>query len=277
MEKRILITNIQRFCLHDGPGIRTTVFLKGCSLCCPWCSNPENIACYPQKYSKDGVDGVYGKWYNPDELFNEIIRDKAFFVGNNNWSITEAVEIETLPGGVTFSGGECLLQMQQMIPLLKQLKASGIHTAVETCLFAPKEKLAIALEFIDFFFVDMKILNEEECKKVENGSIDLYLHNLEILFRWKDKDGVGKPVVIRIPVIGNYTDSIDNRKAVKELIKKYDKKVLKIELIKEHNLGESKYKALNKKMTYHGVSDGLMGDYIKELEPLGITIEMCSI
>lgn len=69
--KKILLTNIQRFSLYDGPGIRTTIFLKGCSLRCPWCSNPENLISVPQNYIKDGISGIYGKYYSQDELVSE--------------------------------------------------------------------------------------------------------------------------------------------------------------------------------------------------------------
>lgn len=83
----MIITNIQKFSLHDGPGIRTTVFMKGCSLCCPWCSNPENLKSFIEYYIKDGKRGIYGKEYTVEEVFNEVIKDKPFY-GDN--------------GGVTF-------------------------------------------------------------------------------------------------------------------------------------------------------------------------------
>ena len=72
----MIITNIQKFSLHDGPGIRTTVFMKGCSLCCPWCSNPENLKSFIEYYIKDGKRGIYGKEYTVEEVFNEVIKDK---------------------------------------------------------------------------------------------------------------------------------------------------------------------------------------------------------
>ena len=148
----ILLTNIQRFSLHDGPGIRTTVFLKGCSLRCPWCSNPENLNPNPEKYVNNGLSGVYGREYNTDELYIEVVKDLAFYDGD--WS---SLELEEMPGGVTFSGGECLLQMDRLEPLLERLKAEKIHTAVETCLFAPAYQLSIAIKYIDLFYVDIKI------------------------------------------------------------------------------------------------------------------------
>lgn len=277
----ILITNIQRFSLHDGPGIRTTVFLKGCSLRCPWCNNPENLTPRPQNYIKDGLAGTYGKYYTQDELAAECLKDKNFYEGKINtpdlWPITTAEQIEQLPGGVTFSGGEALLQVSELVPVCEVLHAVGVHIAVETCLFVPCENLESALEHIDFFYVDMKILNAARCREVEHGKLDIYLSNLDKLMSWTDETDKYKPVVIRIPVIGYYTDGDENRRAVRELISKYQKTILKIELIKEHNLGGSKYHSLNMKMDFHGVEDGIMEQYKDELSDLNIPIEICKI
>ena len=154
---------------------------------------------------------------------------------------------------------------------------SGVHITVETCLFIPAKKLQTALELVDLFYVDVKIVDAERCKALEKGNLDCYLSNLDTLFEWRDKKGRNKPVVIRIPVIGSYTDTPDNRNAVKMLLKKYKNSILKIELIKEHNLGESKYKSLGMLPDYHGVEDGLMELYKAELETLGILTEICCI
>lgn len=249
-------TNIQRFSLHDGPGIRTTVFLKGCSLRCPWCSNPENINYKIEKYIKDGKAGVYGRDYTCDEIFEEVMKDKAFYDKD---------------GGVTFSGGESLLQSYEMIPLLTRFKKEGITTAVETCLFVPTENLLSVIHLIDFLYVDMKIMDADSCKEVEKGDLSLYLNNLDELLKWKK-------ITLRIPVIGGYTDGCKNRKKVIEEIKKREFGIMKIELIKEHNLAESKYKSLGMEMSYQGVSDELMNQYKREIEEsVSIPVEVCSI
>lgn len=278
---KILLTNIQRFSLHDGPGIRTTVFLKGCSLRCPWCSNPENLTSSPQPYIKDGIEGTYGRYYEPEELTRECLKDKAFYEGKLNdpelWSISSASDIEKLSGGVTFSGGEALLQADALVPVITALHDSGIHVAVETCLFIPPTNLNLALEMVDFFYVDVKILDPARCSSVEHGNLDLYLSNLHTLLIWTDAEGRHKPVVIRIPVIGSYTDDPTNRKLVHDLLDKYRDSILKIELIKEHNLGESKYKSLGMELDYHGVDDSLMEKYKQELSDLGILTEICKI
>ncbi len=280
----ILLTNIQRFSLHDGSGIRTTVFLKGCSLRCPWCSNPENLVARPQEYIKDGVPGTYGRYYKPEELTKECLKDKNFYDGKLNdpklWAISTADQIESLPGGVTFSGGEALLQIEPLVLVCEALHSSDVHIAVETCLFVPTANLQLALNCIDFFYVDMKILDPLRCREIEHGNLDLYLSNLHTLLSWTDENGKHKPVVIRIPVIGSYTDIPENRASINDLIKSCVAEggnILKIELIKEHNLGESKYKSLGMTMNYHGVEDSLMEQYKAELADLGVLTEICKI
>lgn len=269
----ILLTNIQRFSFHDGPGIRTTVFLKGCSLRCPWCSNPENLNSYQEKYIKNGVEGTYGKEYTADELYAEVKKDLSFYDGDWNSN-----DLNKMPGGVTFSGGECMMQMDKLEPLLERLNKEKIHTTVETCLFAPENQLYIALNHIDLFYVDIKILDEELCQSTLRGNLKLYHTNLQSLL------SSGKSIVFRIPIIGGYTDSDDNRKKVVELIKEVRGNVLKIELIKEHNLGLSKYQSLidgNNDISlplYNGVSDDLMERYKREIEEVtNVPVEVCKI
>lgn len=288
-EKNILLTNIQRFSLHDGPGIRTTVFLKGCSIHCPWCSNPENLLHREQRYVKMDHNGkveekgIYGKWYSPDELYSEVIKDKAFYGSCN---ANSATYLDSLPGGVTFSGGECMLQMKELDPMLQRLNDEQIHTIVETSLFCSSVQLSIAIKHIDLFYVDIKVLNDDLCSSSLGGRIELYKNNLVTLLN------SGKPVVFRLPVIGGYTDSEENRKAVVELIESKAKSysnLLKIEILKEHNLGTNKYQSLidggNEIMLpeYNGVSDELMGQYKIEIEEglriigSSIPVEICKI
>lgn len=288
IDKHILLTNIQRFSLHDGPGIRTTVFLKGCSIHCPWCSNPENLLHKEQRYIKKDhsgkieEEGVYGKWYSSDELYAEVIKDKAFYGSCSdssceNPSSNGRIELETLPGGVTFSGGECMLQMKELKPLLQRLNQEHIHTAVETSLYCSPAQLAIAVSYVDLFYVDIKILEDGLCSSILGGKIEYYKENLKSLL------DSGKPVVFRVPVIGGYTDGEENRRAVVELIKstvgRY-KNVLKVEILKEHNLGMNKYQSLIDGAAsqpdggecgvslpdYKGVSDELMERYKEEIE-----------
>lgn len=253
----ILATNIQRFSLHDGPGIRTTVFLKGCSLSCPWCSNPENLKPFYESYIKNGVEGIYGKEYTDDEIFEEVMKDKNFY---------------DLDGGVTFSGGEALLQAKEIVGLLRKFKDERITIAVETCLFVPSESLKLVIPYIDYFYVDMKIMDKAQCKQVLGGNLDLYKLNLKLL---TDE----KQIVVRVPVIGGYTDLPENRKLIIAEIKKYETSIIKVELIKEHHIGVSKYESLGRAIpVYLGVDDSLLEQYKKELEAVtNIPIEICKI
>lgn len=253
----MLITNVQRFSLHDGPGIRTTVFLKGCSIRCPWCSNPENIESYSEKYYKDGVEGIYGKDISLDELYDEIVKDRVFYESN---------------GGVTFSGGEALLYVDELLPLMKKLKRENITIAVETCLFIATSKLEQAIPYIDYFYVDMKIMDEVLCKNVLNGDLKLYEKNLKLLTS-------KKLVTIRIPVIGHYTDRIDNKMAIVNEIKKYEKSILKVELIKGHNLSESKYKSLNiSSPQFYEVADQSLIQYKEMIKKnTKVQVDICKI
>lgn len=243
MNDKALVTNIQRFSLHDGPGIRTTVFLKGCSLHCPWCANPENLLPYPEKYVKDGRKGIYGEYLSCDEMYREIIKDRIFYEQSD-----ESSELGAQRGGVTFSGGEPLLQFDVLEPLLRRLKNENIHICVESCLFAPEDKLSIALKYVDLFYVDIKILDEHKCKNVLGGDLKQYMTNSESLFTAQ------KTVVFRIPIIGRYTNDDENLANIINLLKKY--RPLKVELIKEHNLGKNKYISLGREpLDLNSVSD----------------------
>lgn len=276
--EKILLTNVQRFSLHDGPGIRTTVFLKGCPLNCPWCSNPENISFHPQPYVKGDHAGIYGKWHDPEAIVEECLKDRLFYEGEiHDWRITSADQLDSLPGGVTFSGGECLLQMPKLVKVCKLLHEEKVHIACETCLFIQPEYLDLALDNIDLFYVDVKILNPRSCAAVEKGELSLYLRNIEKLFLWKDSEGYHKPVVVRIPVIGSYTDSSENRKRVYALVEEYKNAIIKIELIKEHDLAQSKYNSLGLVSEYIGVEESLLEQYKLELSRIGIPIEICKI
>lgn len=275
MDNRVIVTNIQRFSLHDGPGIRTTVFMKGCSIRCPWCSNPENISCAIQKYKNKDAEGVYGKYLSINELYDEIIKDKSFYLVNCERENEQ-------PGGVTFSGGESLLQMTKIEPLLKRLHDEKIHIAIETSLFSDLRNLKIAIKYIDLFYVDLKILNYKKCADILKGNLDEFYYNLDYLVQ------SGKYVVFRIPVIAYFTDDQENIMAVSCLIKKYivNDNVIKVELLKEHNLGISKYKALRNCNdginipVYHGITDDFMEEYKRVLtHHLGedVLIEICKI
>lgn len=254
----MIITNIQRFSLHDGPGIRTTVFLKGCSIRCPWCSNPENINHQIERYVKDGKEGFYGKEYSVEEVLKEVLKDKIFYEDN---------------GGVTFSGGEALLYAKELLPLMQQIKQNNISIAVETCLFVPSAYLEMVIPYVDYFYVDLKVMDKERCTELLNGNLDLFKSNLAILAK-------SKKVNVRIPVICGYTDDEDNIRSIMDVIREYRASIKKVELIKGHNLGDNKYVSLGKEVPQKAeVSDLFLDENrMKILNTVeDVEVEVCKI
>ena len=249
--------------MHDGPGIRTTVFLKGCSLCCPWCCNPENINPKPQYYykksrcivndgsckywdcpfstssdiekvlrtisvdsaekCKSGAIGRYGEWFTTEKLIDELLKDIDF------WGEE---------GGVTFSGGEPFLQMNALEPVLVELKNRGINLCAETSLYAPTKAIEKIERYFDEIFVDIKLLDEKRCQSVLGGDLKLYLKNLEILAN------SSVSVCLRHPQISNITDDEETMKAIEKLLIKYPQ--MKYQVIDEHHFGDEKYQSLGK-------------------------------
>lgn len=217
----VIITDIQHFSLHDGPGIRTTVFLKGCSLKCPWCANPE---CISHK-----CDDNFGYEISLDNLEVEILKDLSYYKNG---------------GGVTFSGGEPILQIIDLEPLLNSLSEKEINICFETSLFVPKDLLKIACNYADEFIVDIKILNPGKCNNILGGDINQYLSNLKLLDMNK--------TTFRIP-LSDFTLEDQNIKLILELLDKFKPK--KLEIFKIHDLAKKKYQLLRKAQYFKEVSD----------------------
>lgn len=266
MDKEILITDIQRFSLHDGPGIRTTVFLKGCQLRCPWCSNPETQFDTIQYYMNDeGIIKSFGYYVSQNVLYDELIKDKPFY-----GAYCQNGSMEQISGGVTFSGGEPLLQINRYEEVLSRLRREQIHLCMETSLFSSLDTLEIAVRYINLFYVDVKIMNSEKCKGLLNGDINLYKSNANYLFS-KEMN-----VVFRIPFIGGYTDDEENQYSICEFLSQY--KPLKVEILKEHNLGIRKYKCLGfLPPEYKGVSEETINRLYNKLIKIGSHVEIMNI
>ena len=238
---KVRVTDIQHFSLHDGPGIRTTVFLKGCSLRCPWCANPECIS--PQIEEKFGYDIAL------KDLEKEILKDEPYYKTG---------------GGVTFSGGEPLLQIEQLKPLLKSLKLKNISICFETALFVPQKNLNVANDYADEFIVDVKMLNPENTKNILKGDINRYLANLKYLDLNK--------TTFRIPVT---EFSLQDMNAILDLIKKYPPK--KVEIFKLHNLAKRKYAILNKEYYHDEISNELIIEFNNKLKSIVTNSEIIEI
>jgi pyruvate formate lyase activating enzyme len=246
MMNKAKIFNIQRFCTDDGPGIRTTVFFKGCNLRCAWCHNPESQSSetewmlYPDKcigcvrcagIGKDATDFICfqdarklcGREYAPDDVLTEILKDKVFYDNSG--------------GGVTFSGGECMLQIDFLEEILKACRENGIHTAVDTAGNVPFERFERILPYTDLFLYDVKCYDSRLHKQytgVENGRI---LENLRLLL------AKNASVWVRIPLIPSVNDSEEEMRRIKEFLDSCGKPQ-RTELLPYHAMGAHKYGAL---------------------------------
>lgn len=254
-QQNLLVLSIQRFCLHDGPGIRTTVFLKGCSLHCPWCANPESINAGIELYKDDDKCFFYGEMTTLQNVYIEILKDKKFYKTD---------------GGVTFSGGEPLLQIENIKPLLEKLKKENINICMETALFVSEKKLKLALNYLDSIIIDIKILNDIGCKKNLGGDLKQYFKNIEIINR------TSIPVTYRIPLIEPYISNDDNINDAIVFLKK--NKYNSIELIEGHNLAEKKYKSLNKEMyKVPKLSDKRLSEIVSKFNENDISVSVMKV
>ena len=225
---KLIITNIQRMCMNDGPGIRTTVFFKGCNLHCPWCANPENIRPVPEPFkSGSGKKGIYGREYTEERLLNEIYKDKQYWING---------------GGVTFSGGEPLLQISKFVNVMKDLQVQNVHMAVETALCLKESFVQNCLPYIQLFIIDMKILDPKQCKRVLGGNIELYYHNLELISKSEKEN------LFRIPCNEEYTLEGGNWDKIKRCLSVFPDS--RVELFATHSLAIWKYRSLGLEPQY---------------------------
>ncbi len=230
-----IIFDIKKFALHDGPGIRTTVFLKGCPLDCWWCHNPESIRKLPEKIdiiplsssnkTCEQESEIFGKEYSVDDLITEIKKDQLFY--------------DESGGGATFSGGEPLIQHEFLTEILSECKTAGIHTAVDTSGYAGRKLFARIYDLTDIFLFDLKIIDEELHRKFTGVSNKLILDNLRSLAE------KGNKVIIRIPLIPGITDTEKNLSDLSDFLMNLDN-IRKVDLLPYNEVAESKYKRFNK-------------------------------
>jgi pyruvate formate lyase activating enzyme len=256
---------VQRFSLHDGPGIRTTVFLKGCPLQCAWCHNPEGIAAEPEVlvvenrciqcgacqmacplgiaieggWIPDGREActacgtcadvcptgareVVGREVTVDELLAEVLRDRVFF---------------NTDGGVTFSGGEPLLQLRFLEAMLEACRAAGLHTAIDTSGLAPLKHLLRVAVLADLLLFDVKLMDDTRHRTHTGVSNTQILANLDAVAR------VHPNIWLRVPIIPGVNDDGTNMRATATLAAGLPS-VRRVQLLPYHRLGADKHRRL---------------------------------
>ncbi|MFX1380625.1 MAG: glycyl-radical enzyme activating protein [Promethearchaeota archaeon] len=267
-QKEGVIFNIQRYSIHDGPGIRTTIFLKGCHLRCKWCSNPESINPFPELFlRKDRCDQC--------KQCIEVCSPKAIFFENEkiqinrskcdmcmkcieicplevincsgkkvsiDYIISEVMQDELFynnsGGGVTLSGGEPLYQFEFTLNLLKQFKKNALHTTLDTTGYAKDKDFEKILPYIDLILFDIKHLDSEIHKKETGIPNEIILDNFERCLKHNKK------IWVRVPVIPNFNDSIQYMKKLAKFLS--NKPIEKISLLNYHEWGKHKYKYLDR-------------------------------
>lgn len=213
-----VVFSIEEFAVNDGPGIRTTVFLKGCPLRCAWCHNPEGQRREPQPLTKQGRTEISGYSIDAEALATRIRRDEDIFRDSG--------------GGVTFTGGEPLMQAEFLCEVLDRL--TDIHKAVETCGYASEQTFKRVLERVDYMLFDVKLVDSELHKRWTGVGNELIKANLKTLCE------SGKPFVARVPLIPGVNDSAENMEATAELLVGA-KGLERVELLRYHKTAGAKY------------------------------------
>jgi pyruvate formate lyase activating enzyme len=264
-----IITNIQSFSIHDGPGIRTVVFFKGCPLSCQWCSNPECLSGKPQMGFMEtlcaacgkcrevctnnairGTEGDHRIDYSVCKACGDC-RDQCYYgalirygdsmIVSEVWDSVRRDKMfySESGGGVTVSGGEPLLQPAFVRELFELSRQEQIDTCVETCGYVDPEALREVMPVTDHFLFDVKLMDPEAHKRLTGRSNSKILKNAEFLIKQ------GADVLFRQPLIPGINNSIENIKATARFLTGLGKKAARLQLMPFHRMGQSKYRALD--------------------------------
>lgn len=254
------IFDIKRFAVHDGPGIRTTVFFKGCPLNCWWCHNPEsqNPESEPILLPNVADTEIVGKTVSISELMEEIRKDIIFY--------------DESGGGVTVSGGEPLMQPEFLETLLTYSNKEKIHTAIDTTGFGPLEVIKSFVGKIKLYLYDLKFINDEKHQVYTGVSNTSIIKNLKYL------DSMKETVIIRIPIIPGVTDTKTNIKDLGTFISSSLQTIDKVNILPYNRLGEGKYPRLNRPYRFANQlatpSDKELNRIKNEFETYGLGVQI---
>ena len=228
------IFNIQRFSIHDGPGIRTIVFFKGCRMRCAWCCNPESQNREIETLVENGKEKIVGRDVTVWDIMPEILADIPYYRRSD--------------GGVTLSGGEVLCQADFARELLKACKAEGLHTAIESAASLDFSEIEKLLPYLDLYLMDIKHMDSAKHKEYTGVGNELILENA------KKIANSGVELIIRTPVIPTFNDTKEEIKAISSFARSLNG-VNEHHLLPYHRLGSDKYSGLGRNYA------------LKEIEP----------
>ena len=220
------VFDVQKYSIHDGPGIRTIVFLKGCVLRCKWCCNPESQEYKIQTMKVQGEDKVIGRDVTVRGMIKEVEKDRVYYYRSG--------------GGMTLSGGECLCQPEFAGALLRAAKERGISTAIESMACAKWETIETILPYLDTYLMDIKHTNPAKHKEFTGRSNELMMENArKVALSGKTR------LVIRVPVIPTFNDTVEEIQGIARFADTLPG-VDKIHLLPYHRLGQDKYEGLGR-------------------------------
>lgn len=226
------IFDIQRYSVHDGPGIRTVIFLKGCFFRCKWCCNPESQSYDIETMNVAGKNKIIGKDVTVEEVLEEVLKDRNYYARSG--------------GGVTLSGGEVLFQADFTIALLKAFKENGLHTAIESTGCSKFETIQKLLPYLDLYLMDIKHMDGEKHKAYTGQSNEIILENARHIA------DSGMQVIIRVPVIPGFNETEEEIRKIAEFVHSLGT-VHELHLLPYHRLGQDKYEGLGRSYELQGI------------------------
>ena len=246
------IFDIQRYSIHDGGGIRTIVFLKGCPLRCKWCCNPEGQHYNVEKMTLGGKEKIVGQDVTVGEIIDIVERDRIYYRRSG--------------GGLTLSGGESLTQPDFAVALLKTAKERGITTAMESTGFADFSVISRYLPYLDLYLMDIKHMNSAKHKEFTSQPNELILENA------KKITDAGARLIVRTPVIPTFNATKEEIGEIAKFASSL-KGVTQMHILPYHRIGTDKYKGLNRDYSLTGIeppSKELMNELLEVVNSYGL-------